>query len=247
MANENKAQRFGSVQTTFTKQKRELAKINELISQIRAQEKRVQRLTPDGQLETQERETYVILTPQEIAGKVLALVQSVVQQHGARQQANGVNKGLFEFMGISAELTVPQLRALQEGANALRSLVENLPMENLRVRPNCELDGKPAYAAPASPVKETKKRWVPYVTKDSERPLSYEEEYEEVLYQRRVVTIDHGLAAPKILALKEAIGDLETAIQTAIDEANAKPHCEDKILGEVIAKIVETFQKQIDG
>ena len=41
-----------AVQTTFTKQKRELAKANELINQIRAQEKRLQRFTPDGKLQT---------------------------------------------------------------------------------------------------------------------------------------------------------------------------------------------------
>ncbi len=236
-----------AVQTTFTKQKRELAKANELIASIRAQEKRSQRFSPDGKLQTEERETYLVDEPENIAAKVLTIVESVVRQHGSRQRANGVNTGAFEFRDIRVELTVPQLRALQEAAKTIRALVEKLPVENKRYMPNCEIDGRPAYATTMEQVKERKTRWVPYVDKDSPKPLTYAEEYDEVLYQTRQVTIDHGLATSKIVALKEMVGDLESAIQIAIDEANAKPHDQDETLNKTIGLITAAFNNAIDG
>jgi hypothetical protein len=234
-----------AVQTTFTKQKREQAKANALINQIRAQEKRNQRFTAEGKLETEERESYLVATPQDIADKVLAIVESIVCQHGARQQANGSNKGKFEFLGIEAELTVPQLRALQDATETLRNLVEKLPMENRKLVPNAEVDGKPAFATPMNPVKETRVRFVPFEEKESTRVRTYEEKYDVVLYQTREVTIDYGLPADKIAALKEMVGDLETAVQVAIDEANAKAHPGDPVLNGVISKIVDAFKKEI--
>ena len=221
-----------AVQTTFTKQKRELAKANELINQIRAQEKRLQRFTPDGKLQTEERESYLLATPQEIANKVLTIVAEVVSQHGARQVANSVNKGRFAFMGIEAELTVPQLRALQDAAVTLRNLVDKLPMENKRCIPNEKIDGMPAFATPLVQNKEKRTRIVPY---------------EEVVSQTREVTVDYGLPAAKITALREMAGDLDAAIQVAIDEANAKPHANDPVLNDVAAKVADAFRKVIDG
>ncbi len=246
-ASKPRASKQSAVQTTFTKQKRELAKANALVDQLRAQEKRNQRFSADGTLQTEERESYLVSTPQEIAGKVLALVAEIVRQHGARQQANGVNKGVFEFNGIRAELTVPQLRALQEASSTLRHLVEKLPTENRKQIPNAEIDGRPAFATPLVPFKETKTRSVPYEEKESTRIRTYQEEYEEILYQTREVTIDYGLPVERISTLQEMITDLETAIQVAIDEANAQGRGGDPVLNEVIEKIVETFQKEIDG
>ena len=147
MANTEKA-RSTTVQTTFTKQKRELEKASEFIKTLRAQEKRTQRVTPTGKIETERRDAYLVATPQEISKKVLEIVEEVVRQHGARQRANGLNKGRFEFMGIEAELTVPQLRALQDAVGTIASLVANLPVEDRRLVPNCEIDGRPAFATP---------------------------------------------------------------------------------------------------
>ncbi|MBQ4079204.1 MAG: hypothetical protein IIU43_06675 [Thermoguttaceae bacterium] len=236
-----------AVQTTFTKQKRELAKANELINQIRAQEKRLQRFTPDGKLQTEERESYLLATPQEIANKVLTIVVEVVSQHGARQVANSANKGKFAFMGIEAELTVPQLRALQDAAVTLRNLVDKLPMENKRYIPNEKIDGLPAFATPLVENKEKRSRVVPYEEKDSTRIRTYQEDYEEVVSQTREVTVDYGLPVAKITALREMVGDLDAAIQVAIDEANAKPHANDPVLNDVVAKVADAFRKEIDG
>lgn len=234
-----------AVQTTFTKQKRELAKAAELIAQLRAQEKRTQRFTPDGKLETEERESYLVDEPKNIAAKVLTIVESVVRQHGARQRANGVNTGLFSFRGIEAELTVPQLRALLEAAKTIRDLVERLPIENKKLIPNCEIEGRPAFATPLKPIREKKERWVPYQVKDSQQPLSYCEKYEETIYQTRELTIDHGLPMSSIVELKEMIADLDLAIQVAIDEANAKTHQEDELLNTTISQIVVAFTSAI--
>lgn len=234
-----------TVQTTFTKQKRELNKVNTLINSIRAQEKRSQRFTPDGQLETDERDFYVEKLPESIAEKVLEIVCSIVRQHGARQVANSTNKGRFEFLGIEADLSVPQLRALQEASQTLRNLVDKLPKKNMRLVPNCEIDGRPAFASPLEKVKETKTRWVPYVNEGSPKPLTYEEKFEVVLYQTREVTIDYGLNCDKIDALREMAEDLDVAIQVAIDQANAKEHAEDALLNDVIARITDAFKSTI--
>ena len=113
-----------TVQTTFTKQKRQLAKANALIGTIRAQETRTQRFDADAKLETEERTAYIVDAPENIASQVVEIIADVVRQHGARQRANSVSKGRFEFCGIEADLTVPQLRALQEAQTTLAALVD---------------------------------------------------------------------------------------------------------------------------
>ncbi|MBQ9874534.1 MAG: hypothetical protein IJM30_08720 [Thermoguttaceae bacterium] len=234
-----------TVQTTFTKQKRELEKASELIKMLRAQEKRVQRLTTTGEVESERRDAYLIATPQEISKKVLDIVESVVRQHGARQRANGLNKGRFEFMGVEAELTVPQLRALQDAVATIANLVDHLPVEDRRLVSNCEFDGRPAFAAPPTPVKEARTRIVPYEEADSTRIRTYQDVYEVVLYQTREITVDYGLPADKIADLKETVGDLATAVQVAIDEANAKTHPNDPELDAIVDKVVDVFRRRI--
>ena len=231
-----------TVQTTFTKQKRALAKANELIQSLRAQEVIIQRLSPNGALETEERSAYMVRKPEEIAQKVLEIVETVVQEHGARQKANSSNRGRFEFAGIQADLTVPQLRTLQDATTTLASLISKLPQENLAIVPNGEYHGSPAFLAPLEEHKDEKIRYVPFEDSDSTRVRTYEEKYEELQYSTRKVTIDRGLKAEKILQLKDLLEDLQLAIQVAIDEANTKPHDEDAELKRVIAGIKEKFQ-----
>ncbi|WP_013630022.1 hypothetical protein [Rubinisphaera brasiliensis] len=101
------------VQPTFTRQKRELAKAAALLEQIRSQEVREILRSPDGEVLEVTRKAYVDTPPEEIAKQVFAIAERVVAQHGARQKANSKNTGSFEWMGIKADLTVPQLRALQ--------------------------------------------------------------------------------------------------------------------------------------
>ena len=238
---------LGNVQTTFTKQKRELAKAHELIDSLRAQEVRIQRFSPDDKLVAEERKTWVNATPQEIAAKVFAIVKEVVAQHGARQQGNSVNTGTFEFCGVTAQLTAPQLRALQDITSVLRELVDKLPVENKRFVANGEIEGRPAFVELMTPVTETKTRYVPYEDKNSTRVRTYEEQYKEVLYKTREVTIDYGLPVQRIEALKTLVGDLSVAIQVAIDDANAKPRKDDDVLNDVIGKIVAVFDGELQG
>ena len=119
-----------SIQTTFTKQKRELAKAQELIQSIRAQEVRQIRYNAEGKMETAQRTSWLVDTPESLASQVFQIIREVVAQHGSRQQANSVNKGRFEFAGIQADLTVPQCRALQDVLGTLTALVNKLPAEN---------------------------------------------------------------------------------------------------------------------
>lgn len=238
---------LGNVQTTFTKQKRELAKAHELIESLRAQEVRIQRFSPDDKLVAEERKTWVNATPQEIAAKVFAIVKEVVAQHGARQQGNSVNTGTFEFCGVTAQLTAPQLRALQDITSVLRELVEELPVENKRFVANGEIEGRPAFFKLMTPVVETKTRYVPFEEQESTRVRTYEEKYEEVLYKTREVTIDYGLPVERVEALKTLVGDLGVAIQVAIDDANAKPRKDDPALNDVIGKIVAIFDDTLQG
>ena len=234
-----------NTQTTFTKQKRELAKANSLIQSIRAQEVRSIRFDKDGKQQTIERSAYVTETPEAIAQQVLEIVRAVVAQHGARQQANSVNKGHFEFAGIQAELTVPQLRTLQDSLATLTALVNKLPAENLRLVPNGELDGRPAFFHPVEDITATKTRNVPYEETESTRVRTYEEKYEEILYKTQQVEVDYGLPTAAIKQLKLLLEDLSTAIQVAIDEANALPHTQDAELERVIAGITAAFQKAL--
>ena len=222
-----------TVQTTFTKQKRQLAKANALIGTIRAQEMRTQRFDADDKLETEERTAYIVDAPENIASQVVEIVADVVRQHGARQRANSVSKGRFEFCGIEADLTVPQLRALQEAQTTLAALVDKLPVENKRRIPNGEIDGRPAFFSPLQKIFETKTRAVPY-----------EENYDVLLYQTRPVEIDYGLPTATIARLKTLVADLATAIQVAIDEANAQTREDDDFLNDVASKILAEFERQ---
>lgn len=233
-----------TVQTTFTKQKRQLAKANALIGTIRAQETRTQRFDADAKLETEERTAYIVDAPENIASQVVEIIADVVRQHGARQRANSVSKGRFEFCGIEADLTVPQLRALQEAQTTLAALVDKLPVENKRRIPNGELDGRPAFFSPLQKIFETKTRNVPYEETASTRVRTYEEKYDVLLYQTRTVEIDYGLPTATIARLKTLVEDLATAIQVAIDEANAQARDDDAFLNDVAVKILAEFERQ---
>lgn len=234
-----------SIQTTFTKQKRELAKAHELIQSIRAQEVRQIRYNAKGKMETVQRSAWLIDTPESLASQVFQIIREVVAQHGARQQANSVNKGHFEFEGIQADLTVPQCRALQDVLSTLTDLVNKLPAENKSHVPNGEIDGRPAYIAPMENVTEDRVRYVPYEDKDSTRVRTYEERYQEVVYKNQTAEIDYGFPVLVIKAMKELLSNLSTAIQVAIDEANAQPQKKDEELERVIGKITEVFEKQL--
>ena len=234
-----------SIQTTFTKQKRELAKAQELIQSIRAQEVRQIRYNAKGKMETVQRTSWLVDTPEALASQVFQIIREVVAQHGARQQANSVNKGRFEFAGIQADLTVPQCRALQDVLGTLTALVNKLPVENKSHIPNGEIDGRPAYIMPMENVMKECVRYVPYEEKDSTRVRTYEERYQEVDYKTQNAEIDYGFPVLVIKAMKELLSDLSTAIQVAIDEANSQPQKKDEELERVIGKITEVFEKQL--
>ncbi|GAB1542632.1 hypothetical protein NUACC21_53060 [Scytonema sp. NUACC21] len=134
------------VQTTFTKQKRELAKAISWIEKIRAQEVRHRNYNAQDELQDEIRETYVDYSPEEISLHVLEIVKDVVSQHGARQKANSSNTGNFEWYGISVELTVPQLRALQSAHSVLEELLRKLPRRNPKLIYNTTIDNRPAFA-----------------------------------------------------------------------------------------------------
>lgn len=229
------------VQTTFTKQKRELAKATALIQKLRAQEVRTVTTSPEGQVLTQTKEAYVEFTPDEIFSKVLGILTEVVSQHGARQRANAKNTGKFRFGIVEADLTVPQLRAMQEAHSVLTELVRHLPKQNSKLIPNTTVDGRPAFAHMAQKHIETKTRTVPFEEKDSTRVRTYTESYELHTHTTQQVEIDFGLAPKKLQKLEELVLDLGTAIQVAIDEANAKGHERDPLVEEVIQKICGQF------
>lgn len=233
-----------TVQTTFTKQKRQLAKANALIGTIRAQETRTQRFDANENLETEERTAYLVDTPENIASQVVEIVADVVRQHGARQRANSVSKGRFEFCGIQADLTVPQLRALQEAQTTLAALVDKLPVENKRRIPNGEIDGRPAFFSPFAPTYATETRYIPFEEASTTRVRTYEEKHQILRYKTRTVEIDYGLPTATIARLKTLVEDLATAIQVAIDEANAQAREEDALLNDVAAKILAEFERQ---
>lgn len=233
-----------NVQTTFTKQKRLLEKARALISQIRSEEVREQRFTPDDKLETEERIAYLTAAPTTLASQVVEIVADVIRQHGARQKSNSVSTGRFEFRGVEADLTVPQLRALQDALVTISALVDRLPSENLRRVPNGEIDGFPAFFSPIEKRYETRVRQVPFEETESTRIRTYEETYRELIYQTRTVTIDRGLPTETIARLKEMVADLATAIQVAIDEANGKGRDKDELLNDVAARVLAAFEAQ---
>jgi hypothetical protein len=232
------------VQSTFTRQKRELAKAVAWMEKLRAQEVRTVNYTPDGATITEVREAYVEFPPEEIAAKVLELVTSVVTQHAARQQANSRNIGRFSWRGVTAELTVPQLRALQEAQVVLSDLFNRLPRQNPKLIPNSSVEGRPAFAHKMQDHFEKKTRWVPYEEESTTRVRSFEEQYEVLTHKSQIFEIDYGLPARQVEALKEMVVDLGTAIQVAIDEANSKGHPEDPAMQQLIARIQQTFLAQ---
>lgn len=225
------------VQSTFTRQKRELAKAASWIEKLRAQEVRIVRFDAAGNKLTETRETYVDNAPEEVARKVIEIVAEVVQQHGARQQANGKNTGTFRWRSIDVQLSVPQLRALHEAYITLSTLVQRLPRRNPKVVHNSVIEGRPAFADKVLEDIEQRTRYVPFEEDTSTRVRSYEEHYREKTGASQRIEIDFGIEIKRLQALEEMVTDLGTSIQVAIDEANGKPHAEDPVLREVIRAI----------
>ncbi|HAX77993.1 MAG TPA: hypothetical protein DCY88_19775 [Cyanobacteria bacterium UBA11372] len=229
------------VQTTFTKQKRELAKALSWIEKIRAQEVRNLYYNDQEELQQENRETYVDYTPEEITQKVLEIVKDVVSQHGARQKANSQNTGNFNWYGISVQLTVPQLRALQSAHAVLRELVLKLPRRNPKLIYNTTVENRPAFAHIKQKHEKTKTRYVPYEEDSTTRVRTYEEEYQVVTHYTQKVEIDYGLEIKLLNELNEVVDDLGTAIQLAIDEANTKGRENDPVVDDVIQRIAEVL------
>ena len=225
------------IQTTFTKQKREMAKAAAWLQKMRAMETR--KVTFDAQRNklNEVRENYVDFAPEEVAANVLDIVVAVVGQHGARQQANSRNTGRFDWQGIRADLTVPQLRALQEAHAVLRELASALPRRNPRLVPNATIEGRPAFEHPDKPLYEDKTRFVPYEEDKSTRVRTYEEHYKELAQITQTIEIDFGLDHRQLERFQAMVVDLGTAIQVAIDEANTKGSQPDSALESVIAGI----------
>lgn len=227
------------VQTTFTKQKRELAKALSWIEKIRAQEVRLLTYNADEELQESIRETYVDYSPEEITQKVLEIVKDVVSQHGARQKANSQNTGKFEWYGINVDLTVPQLRALQNAYTVLQELVRKLPRRNPKLIYNTTINNRPAFAHLKEKYEETKIRYVPYEEDSTTRVRTYEEKYGVVTQYTQKVEIDYGWEIKLLSELNEMIDDLGTAIQVAIDDANTKGRENDPVIDDVINRIGE--------
>jgi len=233
------------IQTTFTKQKRELAKAAGLMEKLRAQEVRKVTYDANNVKLTEERVVYVDFGPEEIAEKVLSIVVDVVGQHGARQRANSRNTGRFDWCGVTADLTVPQLRALQDAHSVLNELVQKLPRRNSHTVPNTTVDGRPAFQHPAEKQFARRTRYKPYEEDSTTRVRTYEEYYEELEKSTQTVEIDFGLEPGAIESLRELVVDLGTSIQVAIDEANTKGTETDPVLNGVIEGIRGVFQSKI--
>lgn len=227
------------VQTTFTKQKRELAKALLWIEKIRAQEVRHLNYNEREELQVEVRETYVDYSPEEITQKVLEVVKDVVSQHGARQKSNSHNTGNFEWYGISVELTVPQLRALQSAYSVFQELVHKLPRRNPKLIYNTTVEGRPAFAHIKQKHEETETRYVPYEEDSTTRVRTYEQYYKVVTHYTQKIEIDYGLEIKLLNELNEMVDDLGTAIQIAIDEANTKGRENDPVVDNVIQRIGE--------
>ena len=227
------------VQTTFTKQKRELAKALSWIEKIRAQEVRHLTYNPQEELIEEQRETYVDYSPEEITQKVVAIVKEVVSQHGARQKANSHNTGRFDWYGITVDLTVPQLRALQSAHTVLAELVRKLPRRNPKLIYNTTVDNRPAFAHMKEKCEEEKTRYVPYEEDSTTRVRTYAETYDVITQYTQKLEIDYGFEIKLLNELNEMIDDLGTAIQIGIDEANTKGRENDPVIDDVINRIGE--------
>ena len=227
------------VQTTFTKQKRELAKALSWIEKIRAQEVRHLTYNPQEELIEEVRETYVDYAPEEITQKVIEIVKDVVSQHGARQKANSQNTGKFEWYGISVDLTVPQLRALQSAHTVFAELVRKLPRRNPKLIYNTTVENRPAFAHIKEKYEEEKTRYVPYEEESTTRVRTYEETYNVITKYTQKLEIDYGFEIKLLNELNEMIDDLGTAIQIGIDEANTKGRENDPVIDDVINRIGE--------
>lgn len=225
------------VQTTFTRQKRELTKAVHWMEKMRAQEVRTVTFNKEGEKVNEVREAYVDYAPEEIAEKVLDIVATVVCQHASRQRANSQNTGKFTWHGLDADLTVPQLRTLQEAHTVMNELVNKLPRRNPKLVSNTTVDGRPAFAHEIEDHFEPKSRWVPFEEDSTTRVRSYEEHYEELTRKTQVLEIDYGVDARQLEILRELVTDLGTAIQVAIDDANTKGHDADPAMDELIRGI----------
>jgi predicted house-cleaning noncanonical NTP pyrophosphatase (MazG superfamily) len=233
------------VQTTFTKQKRELEKAMAWIEKIRAQEVRQRVYNAQDELQEEIRETYVDYPPEEIAQKVVEIVATVVSQHGARQKANADNRGTFSWCGIEVELTVPQLRALQSAHIVFNELVKKLPRRNPKLVHNTVIDRRPSFAHSKHKHEKTETRYLPYEETNSTKVRTYEEKYQVVTHYTQKVEIDYGLEIKQLNELNEMIDDLGTAIQIAIDEANTKGRENDVVIDELIARIGQVLIQQL--
>lgn len=225
------------VQTTFTKQKRELEKAVAWIEKIRAQEVRQRRYNDRNELEEELREAYVDHSPEEIAHKAIEIVREVVSQHASRQQANSTNYGTFAWCGISVELTVPQLRTLQSAHVIFNELVRKLPRRNPKLVYNTSIDNRPAFAHIKQKHEKTETRYTPYEEEASNRIRTYEEKHQVTTHYTQKVEIDYGLEIKKLTELNEIVDDLGTAIQIAIDEANTKGRSNDPAIDDLIQRI----------
>ncbi len=233
------------VQTTFTKQKRELEKAIGWIEKIRAQEVRQRVYNDRDELEEEIRETYVDYPPEEIAAKVVEIVRTVVSQHGARQKANAENRGTFSWCGIEIELSVPQLRALQSAHIVFNELVKKLPRRNPKLVHNTSIDSRPTFAHSKKKHEKTEIRYVPYEEDASTKVRTYEEKHQVITHYTQKVEIDYGLEIKLLTELTELVADLGTAIQIAIDEANTKGRNNDPVIDELIARIGEVLMQKL--
>ena len=229
------------IQTTFTKQKRELEKAVAWIGRIRAQEVLINTYDAEEKLIEQSKECYVDFAPEEIADKVVGIVNNVVSQHGARQKANAVNTGYFNWCGVNAELTVPQLRALQGAHAVLRELVQKLPRRNPKLMRNTEIDQRPAYEHVREEHKEEEITYVPFEEDSTTRVRTYEQRQYVIKQYTQKVEVDYGLDVKALTELEEKVEDLSTAIQVAIDEANAKGRDNDPVLDKVAHSISQVI------
>jgi len=236
------------VQSTFTKQKRELAKAASLLDKLRGQEIRKILFASDGLQKLEEtKDSYVDFAPEAIFAEVLVSAVKVVHEHGMRQKANSANHGKFLFEGIEAELTVPQLRALQDIVPLLTELTQRLPRRNSKLIPNSTVDGRPAFEQRMLPVTKTVTKYVPFNEKDTDRVRTYEEKHEVIQNYTQTVDIDFGLPIETITKLQQLVLDLSTAIQCAIDEANTRGQSPDPVLDDLMNAIKLKFDSAIQA